>query len=199
MKKCKQCGHNCTNQAELCPSCSSRDFSWVCANCGAVFSGTNCPDCGIRGGTRRKECPNCGTVYFSSACPQCGYSSRKRTKAGVQGAPKVARKKPSIWIVLLWIFFLPIMGCIAVARAKRLSKGLKIGVISVIAVITLAFAFSPGTTQEAAPAQSTQRSAASVTPMSAPAATAKPLDTPAPEPTMAPAPSPSALLTPSLT
>ena len=80
MKVCKYCDTKTADETAVCESCGAKEFSYVCSNCGNVFSnGDFCPKCGVKYGKQAKICPKCGTSYYSYACPDCGYTPNRET------------------------------------------------------------------------------------------------------------------------
>ena len=150
VKVCTHCRSKARLDLERCPSCGGSEFWFKCANCGKVFDSPFCPSCGLKAGEQPKKCPKCGKQYFTASCPDCGWNpahddmERVLTQQAqhpvqiIQAIPvRQAPKKTSIWTVLLWIFFLPIMGCIAICNSKKLTKKWKTGLISGIAVLSV--------------------------------------------------------------
>lgn len=68
-------------------------------------------------------------------CQKCG--------AKVPPSPPVYQKKRKTWVlVLLWVFFLPVMAVIAVARSRKLKRGMKAILISAIVLISIVITFA---------------------------------------------------------
>ena len=151
MKKCKYCGTLNDNPASSCKACSASDFVFICDNCGSeIEKGQYCSRCGVRIGSVRQICPKCGTAYYTTACPNCGYPRQRPEESTVRVVPVPAetpKKKRSGWatfgLVLLWIYFLPIMGTITVWKSKKLSTVYKLIITVVIwGIIALAYSES---------------------------------------------------------
>ena len=111
MKICKNCGTENQESNAFCPACGGQEFVHRCASCGAEFEGNFCPNCGARAETER---PNRQSL-----------------------PPEQPKKKVTFGRVLLWIFFLPIMGIIAIWRSPRLKTPIKIALTGLI-VLALA-------------------------------------------------------------
>lgn len=77
MKVCQYCDTVNPDEAAVCSGCGASLFYHKCNNCGKLFEGLVCPDCGIRADAQAVKCPSCGRAYFSYACPHCGYSPAK--------------------------------------------------------------------------------------------------------------------------
>lgn len=151
VKICSHCRSKTRLDVERCPSCGGSEFWYKCANCGKIFNTPFCPSCGLKAGEQPKKCPKCRKQYFTASCPDCGWNPAhddiervltQQTQHSVQiiqATPvgQTSKKKVSFWTILLWIFFLPIMGCIAIWKSKKLSKKWKLGLIGGIAVITI--------------------------------------------------------------
>jgi len=157
MKVCEHCGTENSNNAAKCSACGSGDLSNKCDNCGTKFKSAFCPTCGTKASARPQKCPKCGEEYYSAACPKCGYSAAREAaeKSNTSGRHVVIinetpkKKKASFGIVLLWIFFLPIMGIIAIWKAAKIPKLWKIILTIVISVITIvAFVNSAGNEEQ---------------------------------------------------
>lgn len=195
MKKCKFCGTDNPDSATICKQCKANEFSNKCNNCGTVFDGVFCTNCGVKAGASEKACPKCGEKYFSAACPACGYTpAREQVPSVAAQAPEAAqqtppKKKGVFWKVVLWIFFLPIMAIIAIWKAKKLPKVWKIILTVIIAFVTLLYAIgSTQTSEDSATAAVT--AAATASPTSAPN-TPIPTEEPTPEPTPEATPEPT--------
>lgn len=145
MKVCENCGTTNSNETTKCKSCGSGDLTNKCDNCGTKHKSAFCPTCGIKAGAKAQKCPKCGEEFYSAACPKCGYSvareSAERTSDSSnpivivkEVAPK---KKTSVWIILLWIFFLPVMATIAVWKSEKLKNLWKIIITAAIWLFVL--------------------------------------------------------------
>jgi len=135
MKICNYCGSENDDSAAKCISCGAAAFSYKCGNCGTVFSSGFCPNCGVKAGTRPSVCPDCGATYYTAACPRCGYSPARETAERNQSQTIVIRQEPvaathkrrvTFGIVLLWLFFFPVMVVVSIWRAPKLSLVWKI-------------------------------------------------------------------------
>ena len=91
MKICKKCGTENKKGSTFCNNCGGNEFLHRCGICGTEFEGNFCPNCGAKA-----EPPD-----------QPGRGTRPTEQ------PK---KKVIFGRVLLWIFFLPIMGIIPAAE-----------------------------------------------------------------------------------
>jgi len=124
MKVCQYCGKVTDDSKKECNACGSAEFSHQCENCGTVFDSAFCPNCGTKAGKKASVCPDCGTRYFSAACPNCGYSPARKAAfhrnapAPWPTSPAPEKKKVSVGIILLWIFFWPIMTVITIWKSK---------------------------------------------------------------------------------
>lgn len=157
MKICKYCGTANANDAKECEACHAREFSYKCDRCGTKFDSSFCPNCGIKGG----------------ADPQPEHSRDAVEKTVVehhviidQRQPEPQKKKHTFWIVVLWIFFLPVMAILAIWKAKKIPKLWKIILTVAIAFITLLYGI--GTTRNAEDAAQTVAPLATVVPTAAP-------------------------------
>lgn len=149
MKICKFCDSECDDSEQKCPSCGATEFSNKCGNCGTVFDSGFCPNCGIKAGRKPKICAKCGNEYYSNACPNCGYNDSEfntlqtvnASQSDLQGGnsyyAQPPKKKITVWTVLLWIFFLPIMAVIAVWKSNKLDKKWKIIITAIIVAVCL--------------------------------------------------------------
>ena len=137
MKACKYCDTRVEDSEQRCPSCGSNTFVHVCANCGNRFESAFCPNCGVKAGDEKKVCPDCGTTYFTNACPNCGYTRHRNREPEktvheehvyVHHETEPTRQAPSVrnrsgcLTAFLWIFFLPVMLTIVIAKS-RIMKG----------------------------------------------------------------------------
>ena len=162
----------------------------ICKNCGMEHpAGVNfCPNCGGREFLCR--CWNCGAMYEGNFCPNCGAPAEPPGQPGQWTLPPEQPKKVTFGRVLLWIFFLPIMGIIAVWQSRRLKTPWKIVLTGAIVLACLLFYWPKGSRTTAAP--TAQRPAATATErVTAPKATAVPA-TKKPQPTATPTPRPTA-------
>lgn len=145
MKVCENCGTENGNNATKCSACGSGNLTNKCDNCGTIFKTAFCPTCGVKAGSKSQKCPDCGEEYFSAACPKCGYSPARKAgerSANASNQPTIivnqpAKKKTSFGIILLWIFFLPIMATIAVWKSQKLKKLWKIIITAAIWLFVL--------------------------------------------------------------
>ena len=145
VKKCNYCGTLNDNTARKCKGCTANDFTYICDNCGSeITNGTYCSRCGVKLGSVRQICPNCGTSYYTNACPNCGFIRHRTDEPAVRFETVSAdtpKKKRSGWatfgLVLLWIYFLPIMGTIAIWKSKNIPTVFKWVITLVIWGITL--------------------------------------------------------------
>lgn len=147
MKVCKYCNSECDDTEKICHSCGASEFSNKCRNCGTVFNSGFCPNCGVKVGQKPQTCPKCGNEYYTNACPYCGYNglgqNTHQTINVFQTAPQTyktkpapaSKKKTTVWTVLLWIIFLPIMAVIAIWKSNKLDKKWKIILTVVIAAL----------------------------------------------------------------
>lgn len=192
-KICTHCRSKVRTEADKCPSCGGSEFWYKCANCGKVFNTPFCPVCGIKAGEQPKNCPKCGKQYFTASCPNCGWNpahdavertlsqQSQRPIQVFQSAPtavRTSKKKASIWIILLWVFFLPIMGCIAIAKSQRLSKKWKIGLITGIAALSIIIG-TTGQTGEKEASKEALKSLPSTSLVATESPTEKPIENPA--------------------
>ena len=128
MKKCNYCGTLNENSASKCKGCTANDFTYICDNCGSeITNGHFCSRCGVKFGSVKQVCPECGTSYYTNACPNCGYTRNRSNEPVVivrNVSPNPPKRKRSGWatfgLVLLWFYFLPIMGTIAVWKSKKI-------------------------------------------------------------------------------
>lgn len=158
MKVCKYCNSECDDGEKTCHSCGASEFSNKCRNCGTVFNSGFCPNCGVKVGQKPRVCPKCGNEYYTNACPNCGYNGLSQNTPQTinifQSAPQThkanhvqaPKKKTTIWTVLLWIVFLPIMAVIAIWKSTKLDKKWKI----ILTVIIAALCVIIGITNESA-------------------------------------------------
>ena len=169
MKICKNCGTENQENNAFCPACGGQEFVHRCAGCGAEFEGNFCPNCGAKAGAERPD---------RQSLP-----------------PEQPKRKVTFGLVLLWIFFLPIMGIIAIWRSRRLTTPVKLALTGLI-VLALVLCYLPrGGKAASATVQPTQRPAVAATERAAqpkvtePPATKKPTATP--KPTAKPTPKPT--------
>lgn len=147
MKVCQYCNSECDDGEKTCHSCGASEFSNKCRNCGTVFDSGFCPNCGIKVGQKPRVCPKCGNEYYTNACPNCGYNGLEQNTPQTinvfQAAPQTyktrpapaPKKKTTIWTVLLWIMFLPIMAVVAIWKSNKLDKKWKIILTVIIAAL----------------------------------------------------------------
>ena len=149
MKVCRFCSTKNEDGAERCSACGANEFSSICPGCGKVHEYVYCPNCGTKSGSSAKVCPKCGEKYFSHACPNCGYipgndAVSVTVRERIITETEEPKKKRSGWailgLVLLWIYFLPIMATIKVWKSEKLPKLAKI-VITAAVWIFVAVAF----------------------------------------------------------
>ena len=178
MKICKNCGTENQENNAFCPACGGQEFVHRCAGCSTEFEGNFCPNCGARAETER---PNRQSL-----------------------PPEQPKKKVTFGRVLLWIFFLPIMGIIAIWRSPRLKTPWKIVLTGLIVLALVLYYWPRDRKTTPAAVQATQRPAISATerpiqpkvtkvpatrkPTATPKATAKPTAKPTPKPTEDPTP-----------
>lgn len=176
-KICTHCRTKVRTEADRCPSCGASEFWYKCASCGKVSNTPVCPVCGWN--------------------PAHDSGSAQRQHQSVQYAPQIGqpqKKKASVWKILLWVFFLPIMGCIVIAKSPRFSTKLKAIFISGIALLTLLVATLGQGTKESDAAQETLKTIPSDSPM----ATIVPTETPVAPPAVIEDPQ-QPIVTPDLT
>lgn len=174
MKICKNCGAENRDYHVYCIYCGGNEFVRRCASCGTEFEGNFCPNCGTRADAARPD---------RQSLP-----------------PEQPKKKVTFGRVLLWIFFLPIMGTIAIWRSQRLKTPVKI-VLTGLIVLALALYYRPrGSKTTSATVRSTHRPVITATERPVkpketevpatrkPTATPKPTAKPTPEPTEDPTP-----------
>ena len=168
----------------------------ICKNCGAENPERNvfCENCGSE---LLHRCRNCGTEFEGNFCPNCGAKAEPPDQPGRGARPtEQPKKKVTFGRVLLWIFFLPIMGIIAIWQSQRLKTPWKIALTGLI-VLACVFYYRPNRNKATA-AQTTARPAVTVTEKApeskdtAVPATKKPTATPKPtaKPTAKPTTSP---------
>ena len=174
MKICKNCGTENQENNVFCPACGGQAFARRCASCGTEFEGNFCPNCGARADAERPD---------RQSLP-----------------PEQPKKKVTFGRVLLWIFFLPIMGIIAIWRSQRLKTPVKIALTGLIVLALVLFCRPRGSKTASATVQPTQRPAITATerPIQSkttevpatrkPTATPKPTAKPTPKPTEDPTP-----------
>ena len=180
MKICKKCGTENKKGSTFCNNCGGNEFLHRCGNCGTEFEGNFCPNCGAKA-----EPPD-----------QPGRGTRPTEQ------PK---KKVIFGRVLLWIFFLPIMGIIAIWQSRRLKTPWKIVLTGLIvlacvlyyrpkgnkataaqttarpAVVTTERATEPKATAIPATAKPTATAKSTAKPTAKPTATPKPTEDPTPK------------------
>ena len=174
----------------------------ICKNCGAENPERNvfCENCGSE---FLHRCGNCGTEFEGNFCPNCGAKAEPpdQTSRGTRPTEQ-PKKKVTFGRVLLWIFFLPIMGIVAIWQSRRLKMPWKI-VLTGLIVLACVFYYRPKRNKATA-AQTTARPAVTVTekapeskdtavpatkkPTATPKPTAKPTAKPTPKPTEDPTP-----------
>ena len=159
MKVCKFCNTVCDDAIQKCPSCGGLEFSNKCENCGTVYDTSHCPNCGVKAGEVARVCPKCNTKYFSASCPTCGYSVKnvqqinnnttnqqtinyyQTVSTGAIPLKSSPKKKLTIWRILLWIVFLPIMAIITVWKSNKLDMKWKIiitvGIIILMVILSI--------------------------------------------------------------
>ena len=149
MKVCKFCNTENSDDTAVCNSCGGNEFSFVCPNCGNVHDYAYCPNCGTKRGESARTCPSCGEKYFNRICPNCGYMPGSdavtvTVRERIITETEEPKKKRSGWatfgLILLWIYFLPIMATIKVWKSEKLPKWAKI-VITVAIWIFVAILF----------------------------------------------------------
>ncbi len=156
MKKCQYCGAEIQEYTSQCPSCGGKEFSYMCENCGTVYSdGNYCPKCGVKAGTKPKKCPNCGASYFSAACPDCGYVAQKSTPysnntpnpnyISSHAVNKSVSQPRNTWLwVLGWIFVFIIPATVLIVRSQKLPLLLKVLLIIMVIIAWVVFTrFTP--------------------------------------------------------
>ena len=130
MKKCNYCGTLNENAAFRCSGCTANEFTYICDNCGSeIVNGNYCSRYGVKFGSVKQVCPKCGTAYYTNACPNCGFTRHRPVESVVRVETVTAevpapKKKRSGWatfgLVLLWIYFLPVMATIAIWKSKKI-------------------------------------------------------------------------------
>ena len=158
MKVCKYCNSLANDYERKCKSCGASDFDYKCENCGTVSSTRFCPACGMKIGAKIVTCPVCKTRYGTPVCPCCGYPvSRQGERAAEE-----TEKKTTIWTVLLWIFFLPVMLLITVWKSRKLAVVWKVLItLAVLAIQVMPnfYAATAGQSEKAASTPSAEASA----------------------------------------
>lgn len=146
MKICKYCGLENGDEAKKCRGCGANEFQNKCPNCGTVHEGSFCPNCGVKIGTKPHVCPTCGNVYYTHVCPCCGYSPAGKTIAPSQNVlvthiyqEEKPNKKVTVWKVLLWVFFFPIMAVITIWKCDKLNGTVKLLLTAAVGVILVYF------------------------------------------------------------
>ena len=188
MKICKNCGTENQENNAFCPACGGQAFVHRCANCGAEFEGNFCPNCGTKADAEQPD---------RQPLP-----------------PERPRRKVTFGRVLLWIFFLPIMGIIAIWRSRRMTTPVKLALTGLIVLACVLYYQPKGNktptvqaterpvaaTMERPVAATTERPVAATTERAAqpkvtkvpvtkkPTATPKPTAKPTPKPTEDPTP-----------
>lgn len=142
MKVCKFCNTENSDDTAVCSSCGGNEFSFVCPNCGNVHDYAYCPNCGTKRGESARTCPNCGEKYFKRICPNCGYIAQPESiPRRIYYEEPEKPKKRSGWatfgLILLWIYFLPIMASIKVWKSEKLPKWAKIVAVSIILILSV--------------------------------------------------------------
>ena len=134
VRVCARCATINGIHATACRHCQSRELLYQCDNCRTKFASNDCPACGLKAGTKPRECPKCGGEYYGTICPKCGYITMPE------------KRRTSVGTVLLWIFFLPIMATIAIARSRDLKQSHKVqGVCYIwVAVAMCVYALTGG-------------------------------------------------------
>ena len=140
MKVCKFCNTENSDDTAVCSSCGGNEFSFVCPNCGNVHDYAYCPNCGTKRGEK----------YFNRICPNCGYMPESNAvtvtvRERIITETEEPKKKRSGWatfgLILLWIYFLPIMATVKVWKSEKLPKWAKI-VITAVVWLFVAIAFA---------------------------------------------------------
>lgn len=158
MKICKYCNSISANGTTKCNTCGAIELENKCDNCGEIFDDAFCPNCGTKAGQPARTCPQCHTTYFSPACPNCGYMRSARVNSAQQPqqpqpsnlnvqpqtAPVKKSKLKTFGIVLLWIYFLPIMAIVTIWTKAKIAKNWKIALTVIISLLALIFWVIPG-------------------------------------------------------
>ena len=170
----------------------------ICKNCGTENQENNafCPDCG--GNEFLHWCASCGTEFEGNFCPNCDTKADAEQPDRQPLPPERPRRKVTFGRVLLWIFFLPIMGIIAIWRSPRLKTPWKI-VLTGLIVLACVLYYQPkgnktptvqaterpvaATTERATTAPKATKVPATKKPTATPKPTAKPTPKPTEDPT----------------
>lgn len=174
----------------------------ICKNCGTENNDGNafCTACG--GNTFVHRCGKCGTEFTGNFCSNCGTPAGMDMQGDRWTMPsEEPKKKVTFGRVLLWIFFTPIMGIIAIWKAERLKPVWKILLTCLIVAVCLFIILPRNSTREAtATVQTTRPPTVTTTdrvsetqPAKAPTSqpTATPKTTATPKPTKKPTPTPT--------
>ena len=168
----------------------------ICKNCGAENQERNvfCENCGS---AFLHRCGSCGTEFEGNYCPNCGAQAEPPDRWTLP--PEKPKKKVTFGRVLLWIFFLPIMGIIAIWQSQRLKTPWKI-VLTGLIILALILNYwprgkkTPATSQATAgqtvvtTEQATEPKVTSIPATKKPTATPKPTPKPTPKSTEDPTP-----------
>lgn len=114
MKICKNCRTKNKEDSSFCNNCGGSEFLHLCGSCGTEFEGNFCPNCGAQ-----VELPDRWTL-----------------------PPERSKRKVTFGRVLLWIFFLPIMGIIAIWQSRQMKTPWKI-VLTGLIVLACVFYYRP--------------------------------------------------------
>lgn len=81
-----------------------------------------CKNCGHRLDEGSRFCGNCGSAVLTKNMTYAKHTKKKSSK---------------ILMVLLWVFFLPVMAIISICKSRRLSKVLKVVLSTAIALVSI--------------------------------------------------------------
>jgi len=77
MKHCPYCHTDYARSETRCTSCQAPDYENRCTACSTIFSGGECPKCGLGASDELRPCSNCGKRTKGEYCEKCADKAAK--------------------------------------------------------------------------------------------------------------------------